>query len=104
MNVKEALFALLRSEVFDEPLENGVENCIRSVDLSALFSLAKRHDVAHLIGSALGKIDGVTATETTKKLKQEHFLAGELGREEKSVGQTAKTDDVIRDRCIKGGC
>ena len=75
MNVKEALFALLRSEVFDEPLENGVENCIRSVDLSALFSLAKRHDVAHLIGSALGKIDGVTATETTKKLKQEHFLA-----------------------------
>ena len=38
------------------------------------------------------------------RIKQEHFLAGELGREEKSGGQTAKTDDVIRDRCLKGGC
>ena len=38
------------------------------------------------------------------RIKQEHFLAGELGREEKSGGQTAKTDDVIRDHCLKGGC
>ncbi len=75
MTVKEVLFALLRSEVCEESLNADVKNCIKSVDLSALLSLAKRHDVAHLIGSALGKIDGIEATETAKKLQQEHFLA-----------------------------
>ena len=29
------------------------------------------------------------------RIKQEHFLAGELGREEKSGGHTVKSDDVI---------
>ncbi len=60
-------FALLRSEISGEKLCEDIKNLITEDVLPALYKLAKKHDLAHLMGDALDKkgllADGSKAKE-----------------------------------------
>ena len=49
------MFALLRSEIQGTGLGEEVKNFITLEGLPALFALAKKHDLAHLVGDALDR-------------------------------------------------
>lgn len=68
--VEKAFFALLRFEINGEELCENVKNLITLDILPALFKLAKRHDLTHLIGDALDR-NGLLAGGTEAK---KHFL------------------------------
>ena len=74
--VEKTFFALLRFEINGESLCENVKNLITPETLPALFKLAKRHDLAHLIGDALDKNyllpDG---SEAKKRFLQERNMA-----------------------------
>ena len=53
--VEKIFFELLRFEVLETELSDGVKSLITPSVLPTLFMLSKRHDLAHLIGDALEK-------------------------------------------------
>ena len=74
--VEKVFFALLRFEINGDELCEDVKNLITSETLPALFALAKKHDLAHLIGDALDK-NGLLpdGTEAKKRFLQERNMA-----------------------------
>ena len=54
MTTEKILFALLRTAVFDAPLDEQVLALCTPDSLQNVYTLAKAHDVAHLMGKALG--------------------------------------------------
>lgn len=67
MNTAELLFALLRNEIGEIPLDMDIKNCITDEALTALYKLSKAHDVAHLVADALDKNDLFLEELETKK-------------------------------------
>lgn len=55
MEISSIMFALLRSEIQGTGLGEEVKNFITLEGLPALFALAKKHDLAHLVGDALDR-------------------------------------------------
>ena len=51
----ELFFALLRSEINNESLEEETKNQITQETMSALYKLSKAHDMVHLVADALDK-------------------------------------------------
>lgn len=74
--LEKVFFALLRFEINGDELCEDVKNLITSETLPALFALAKKHDLAHLIGDALDK-NGLLpdGTEAKKRFLQERNMA-----------------------------
>ena len=60
MTVEKILFALFRSEICGETLLDEYKNAITPETASALYSISKSHDLAHLVCEALDK-NGVLA-------------------------------------------
>ena len=57
MDTQSALFSLLRLAVCDDvPTEQLKTACTESM-LEAVYALASRHDLAHLVGQAVSKLD-----------------------------------------------
>ena len=68
--LEKIFFALIRFEINKTELTEEIKNLITPEILPALFSLAKRHDLAHLIGNALEKNGLLEENPNAKK----HFL------------------------------
>ena len=74
--VEKVFFALIRFEINGDELCDEMKNLITPEMLPVLFKLAKRHDLAHLIGSALDKNDLLPdGTEVKKRFLQERNMA-----------------------------
>lgn len=63
-------FSLIRAEILNAPLDEKVKNLITAENLSMLYTLSKRHDLAHLVGDALDK-NGLLPDGSEA---QKHFL------------------------------
>ena len=75
-SIEKAFFALIRFEINGDELCEEVKNLITVDALPALFKLAKRHDLAHLIGDALDKTGLLPeGTEAKKRFLQERNMA-----------------------------
>ena len=75
MNTIDILFSLLRSAVKGETLSCGIEKLINEKELSELFVLSEKHDLAHIIGLALSQNGLLDDGETSKKFKKQIMLA-----------------------------
>ena len=56
METRELLFALLRIAVCGEQPTEEIKNACTEQALEAVFMLAKKHDIAHLVGHAISKL------------------------------------------------
>lgn len=76
MEIAGMMFALLRLEMNGNELCEELKNLITPEVLPALFKLAKRHDLAHLVGDALDK-NGLLPenSEAKKRFVQERNMA-----------------------------
>ena len=65
------LFALLRSVICDERIDESVKNDLDSERIENIYKLLKKHDMAHLLVAAIDKcgvaLDGEIASKITKK-------------------------------------
>ena len=69
--VEKVFFALIRFEVNKTEIGDDIKKLITPEILSALFLLAKKHDLAHLVGEALHK-NGFLVNEPDLKKKFLH--------------------------------
>ena len=75
-SVKDVFFALIRSEINEDALKGELKNLITTETLPALFKVAKKHDLAHLIGDVLDK-EGllIEGTEAKTRFLKERNMA-----------------------------
>ena len=69
MNAEKVFLALLRAEVCGEAVKQSVTDACTPEMLSAVYTLANRHDLAHLVGQAASKL-GLPESEPLTKCKQ----------------------------------
>ena len=69
------LFSLLKSALLDTQLNEDEKARIASCDLSLLYNISKKHDLAHIIGEALHKNGLLKDDEYSKKFQNEQFNA-----------------------------
>lgn len=70
MDVKTVLIALLRAELCGESVAEDIKEAISPEMLPDLYKCANRHDLAHIVGNALGKLGVLKEDETSGKFKQ----------------------------------
>ena len=97
--IEKAFFALLCFEINGEELEDELNNLITPEILPALFKLAKRHDLAHLIGDALDK-NGLLeeGSEAQKRFLRERNMA--VYRYEQIQYEFEQICELIKSKCI----
>lgn len=66
MTADTLLFPLLRAALFGDPVEDKIKNACTPEALEDLYKLADMHDVAHLVGQALDKLNLPDSTGLTK--------------------------------------
>lgn len=69
------LFSLLQFEIFGSKVPEKAKKGITDDSLSELFNIAKRHDVAHLIGDALIKNDLLKEDKIKEAFEQQIYMA-----------------------------
>lgn len=69
MGVEAMLFALIRSIICGEVISEEVKNACTPENLEAVYALASKHDLAHLVGQAVSKLD-LPESEILTKCKQ----------------------------------
>lgn len=75
MTAESILFALLRAEVCGEAVDEEIIASLSGENLEKIYTLAKKHDLAHLAGDALSKLGALGDDEVSRKLKQAAFQA-----------------------------
>lgn len=73
--LQDIFIKILRSELNETELDSAVKTQLTPDVISALFSLSKRHDLAHIVSSALNKCNLLTDDEAKKKYNQEEILS-----------------------------
>ena len=72
MTASDVLFSLIKNEITGDPLENKSDFVFDEV---ALFNLAKKHDIAHLISDSLLRNNLVTKEKISyKELNRKNWL------------------------------
>lgn len=74
MNTEQVLFALIRSVICDETIQDEVKADCTPEMLESVCDLATKHDLAHLAGHALSKLS-LPESEPLKIMKQAAFQA-----------------------------
>lgn len=69
MKKEEILFSLLRMEVCGKPVNEEVKTTYTEEMLKEVYGLASRHDLAHIAGDALSKLDCLGANEVAGQFK-----------------------------------
>lgn len=72
--MEKVLFALLRSVVCGVPVDNEIKAACTPQMLDAVYTLASKYDLAHLVGQAVSKL-GLPESETVKKCKNAAMVA-----------------------------
>ena len=57
MTTESLLFSLLRFVICEEKIDNRIKSCCEPERLEELYTLSKKHDLAHLAGYALEKLE-----------------------------------------------
>ncbi len=70
MDAKTVLIALLHAELCGAPVPEDVKAAISPEMLPKLYKYANHHDLAHIVGNALGKLGVLQEDETSGKFKQ----------------------------------
>ena len=73
--VRKALFSLLRLAINETESCNDAEKLITPDTLTPLFNLSKKHDLAHIIGLALLRLNAKFDNEIIKKFQKEQMIA-----------------------------
>jgi len=69
MNTEQVLFALIRNVICGEAVSEETKSACTPEMLEAVYTLAAKHDLAHLVGQAVSKLD-LPESEILKKCKQ----------------------------------
>ncbi len=69
------LMQLIKSEICGKPISAELRDSIGTDDVEKLYSLSKKHDMAHLVASALEHAELTFDSEYAKKLKIQKLLA-----------------------------
>ena len=69
MNKEAVLFALIRSVICGETVSEEIKAACTPELLEDVYTLASKHDLAHLVGQAVSKLD-LPESETLTKCKQ----------------------------------
>lgn len=69
MNTEQALFALIRNVICGEAVSEETRSACTGEMLNSVYTLAARHDLAHLVGQAISKL-GLPDSEILTKCKQ----------------------------------
>lgn len=72
--MEKVLFALLRAAVCGAPVSNEIKAACTPEMLDAVYTLAERHDLAHLVGQGASKLD-LPECEVVKKCKNAAMVA-----------------------------
>lgn len=72
--MEKVLFALLRSAICGAPVDNEIKAACTPEMLDAVYALAERHDLAHLVGQAVSKLK-LPESEAGKKCKNAAMVA-----------------------------
>lgn len=75
LKIREILFALLRSELCGAEADCEAFCDVSDVSLGELYHLAKAHDLAHLVASALEKRGSLGVDDISMKLRKQMMLA-----------------------------
>ena len=65
------LMRLIRSEISDYPLNDSSE--ITESEIKTLYSISKKHDVAHIVGAAIFEAGIPLCDEVRNDFKKEQF-------------------------------
>ncbi len=68
MNSKKIIFELLKSSLRAEELDDTLKESITEQDLVAIYKLAKKHDLAHIVGDSLDKIGVLKENSQARKV------------------------------------
>ncbi len=74
MNKEAVLFALIRSVICSEAVSEEVKTVCTPVLLEEVYALASKHDLAHLVGQAVSKLD-LPQSEALENCKQTAMVA-----------------------------
>lgn len=69
------LFALLRSVLSPEELDKGLFEELDEEKLEILYKISKKHDIAHLVGTALDKAGLLSGSDVSKKFAKQQFIS-----------------------------
>lgn len=72
--IKDLFFKLIRFELGEQIGEDD-KNLIRAIDQQKLFDFSKKHDLAHLVGDAMSKLDLINDEKIKKAFNREKDLA-----------------------------
>lgn len=93
MEVSGVMFALLRFEMFGRELCERAKKALTPEHLPALYKLAKKHDLAHLVGSALEKNGLLPENSEAKKrfLSERNMAIYRLEQQTYEYGRVCQT-------------
>lgn len=69
MNAEMVLFALLQAVICGKPVDSNIKTVCTPEMLDAVYTLASRHDLAHLVGQAVSKL-GLPESQALTQCKQ----------------------------------
>lgn len=72
MNVTELVFAVLRSEITNTPLDEQTKNCINAKTAQSVYQMMKAHDLSHFLSDAFLKNGLFVDTQNGKKKLTQH--------------------------------
>lgn len=75
MDEKTLLFAILRTEICGEDLRETIKASVSEQMLEPLLTLAKKHDMAHIVGHCLGKLGLLGRDACSQELKKQTMMA-----------------------------
>lgn len=75
MKSVDLFFAILRSQVCGGELTEEVKQALTPERLESVYSLAKEHDLAHIVGQALGKNGLLSKCEVSDQFRRQTMLA-----------------------------
>ena len=93
------LFALIRFELFSDPFPEDLKAQLTEENLSALYALSDKHDLAHLIGDALYKLgmlpkDSPTAAKFQKSQVLALYRYTKLEHERKQIFRVFEENSI----------
>lgn len=75
MSVEEIMFALIRSEICGSPVNVDLQSNLTSEKYKELFILSHKHDLSHIVASALSRVSFIGDSEVSQAFHQELMRA-----------------------------
>ena len=98
MQTEKIMFSLIRAEICDAPVSDELKNGLTKEICRELFRLSRKHDLSHIIASALSRV-GISSDEAVSKaFDQELMLA--IYRDTQRDYAISLTDSILEEAQI----